>query len=409
MSAVPSSTTSSTTTTVANRAPQIREVAQARAELGETLTDAIVAFDPDGDPVEVRVSDAPQGFRATVNSRGTVTGFEWQPDEPGEWEVIVIATDPEGAVGVQTVELVARAPRPTPVVLAMGDSIAAGFGRDRSDFLGRDDCFRSEDDAYAVHATDRLVAAGALSGDAEVLLVACAGATIESLEESSVRATDASGSTLPESASQVEWARRLNPTIITLTIGGDDAGLFDTGSYFSESDTTEPQDASLEERLSLARDAIAQQLAPVLAELLRTTDAHIAITTYYDPTAREPVGVDGCADGCFRDAMERVYRLVNREIVEAASAVSETRISVVRLDGEADVWEAPNGAGPDFLREGLGPLQGIVDGITGGSSATCADRGDPPRDLISALDCVHPNSEGHEEIARRVADTLLAI
>ena len=87
----------------------------------------------------------------------------------------------------------------------------------------------------------------------------------------------------------------------------------------------------------------------------------------------------------------------------------EGRLSLVRLDGENDVWEAGNATGPDILREGLGPLDGLVDQLTGGGGATCASDGAPTRDLISGLDCVHPNTEGYDEIRRLVVEALLSI
>lgn len=387
----------STTTTQANRPPEFRELAVARAELGQTWSDAIVATDPDGDAVVVRMGEAPLGFSPVLSARGVITGFEWQPREPGQWTVDLEATDPSGATTNATLELVARASRETSLVLSLGDSIAAGFGRDRSDFLGTDDCFRSEADTYAVFATELLVEAGALDDDTEVQLAGCRDATVESLDNITVQATDAGGDARGEPATQLQMARALNPTIITLTIGGATGGLFDVESLFvpSTADNSEPHID--EDALAAAQQIIDEGLRDVLAELLRTTDAHVAVTTYYDPTAQDPVGVEGCRASCFTESMRRVVDALNASIVGAADAVSEDRISIVRLDGEVDVWEAAGGFGPGFLRDRFG------------SSATCADRGDPERALVSTLDCIHPNTEGHQEIGELVAATLLSI
>ena len=73
------------------------------------------------------------------------------------------------------------------------------------------------------------------------------------------------------------------------------------------------------------------------------------------------------------------------------------------------VWEAPNGLGIDALRDGLGPLQGIVDNFTGGTSALCAEDSGVDESLVSSLDCAHPNEDGHREIADIVATVLLSI
>lgn len=389
---------SATTTTIANRAPEFRRLSVARAELGQRFSEAIIASDPDGDDVTVRLGSAPPGFAPIINSRGSITGFDWRPLEAGEWEVEVTATDPFGARTTEAIQLVARAARSVPLVLSMGDSIAAGFGRDRSDFLGTDDCFRSEDDAYATRTTEALVDAGALAEDAEVLLLGCAGATSESLLAEPIHATDDAGGREEGERSPVAWAAMLNPTIITVTIGGEDMGFFERDLPLGDVSD-----------VASSRRELESQLDRVLDQLLRTTDAHIAITTYYDPTASDPIGVEGCRGDCFSDAMGALVDQLNDAIVGSSERASADRVSIVHLDGENDVWEASNGLGPDFLRENLGPFGGVLDRFTQGSSATCADGGSPPEDLVSSLDCVHPNTAGHRRISQLVTDALLSL
>jgi hypothetical protein len=211
-------TTVAPTTTVGNRPPSIRPMVSARAEIGQVFSDAIIASDPDGDPVVVDLGVSPSGFSPTVNARGGIIGFEWSPSVPGEWYVEVTATDTSGATTSAVLHLIARAERSIDLVLSMGDSIAAGFGRDRSDFLGTDECYRSEEDAYPTRTTDALVAAGALSDEAQVLLVGCDGMTSASLRSKVVRATDPEGDPVSGSATQVQWATDLNPTIIMLSL-----------------------------------------------------------------------------------------------------------------------------------------------------------------------------------------------
>lgn len=401
---VSAATTSSTssTTAVPNRPPEIRVATVGRAEIGQQLTEPILGFDPDGDDVVVTVSDGPLGFSPTLNARGRVTGFEWEPVEPGEWTVEVAGTDPDGATTSTEVLLVARNTRSIDLLLAMGDSIAAGFGRDRSDFLGSDECFRSEEDAYGLQTHGELSEVGALEADGDVLLVACAGATAEALLNTPVDATDPGGAVSDdEERSQVQWAVDLNPTIVTLTVGAADVGIFDPART-AEILTPGPN-------AELAQATFRENLDTILRQLVTATDAHIALTSYYDPTAAVPNGVDGCAATCFAEAFASAIESLNTTIIDVAGAYPEGRVSLVRLDGEDDVWEAGNATGPDVLRDGLGPLQGLVDQFTGGGGANCASTGGPQRDLISGLDCLHPNAEGHIEIRRLVVEALLSI
>lgn len=372
------------------------------------FSDSIVAFDPEGDDVVVRLGDGPSGFAPVVNARGRIIGFEWEPVEPGEWDVEVTGTDPDGLLVEETIRLVARYPRSVDLVLAMGDSIAAGFGRDRSDFLGDDDCFRSERDAYGLTAAQTLADVGSLTPDADALLIACTGATLQALTTEAVVATDRTGSVSAEPARpQIVWAADLNPTIVTLTIGATDLGLLDAQvleQLIRERSQSVDATVGLDQRL----DLIESELAEVLERLTTTTDAHIAITTYFDPTPSDPVGVEACPAECFADAMAELYAALNHRILSAISTVDDARTSIVRLD-ENDVWEAGNALGPDALRDGLGPLQGLVDRFTGGASATCANDSEPERDLVTSLDCVHPNEAGHDVVASRVVDELLSL
>lgn len=396
-------TTTTTTTAPVNRPPELRVVESGRAQIGQRLTEPILGFDPDGDDVNVTVANGPLGFSPTLNASGRVTGFGWEPIEPGEWTVLITATDPDGATATAEVLLVGRNPRSIDMLLAMGDSVAAGFGRDRSDFLGSDECFRSEDSAYGVRTHQALREVGALDDGADVLLVACSEATVRSLLDTPVQATQANGDVRNEDArSQVDWAVDLNPTIITLTTGVSNSGLFNAEEIAAIA-TSSAED--FDSRLG----TLEQDLDTVLERLVTATDAHIAVTTYYDPTATVPVGVDGCTGVCFADAFSDRMASLNVMLEQAVNQQPSGRVSLVRLDGINDIWEASDATGPDQLRDGLGPFQGIVDRFTSGGLATCASSGSPQRDLISGLDCLHPNVEGHDEITRLVVDVLLSI
>ncbi len=290
----------------------------------------------------------------------------------------------------------------------MGDSVAAGFGRDRSDFSGSDECFRSEGDAYGALVAAQLIEAGALSVDADTMIVACAGASAASLRGVQVQPTDENGDRFGDLGSQLDLAVEANPTIITLTIGTTDVSLFDAQRLIEPGADGDPDAARNVFLVDHGLNALDQNLRLALDTLVESTDAHIAITTLYDPTATSPFGVESCEAACFVTFMERLVEDINTVIVEAAADQPPGRVSVARLDGEADIWEASNGFGPDVLRD-LGPLENIVDVFTGGSSATCARTGAPDVALISTLDCVHPNEQGHREIARIVASVLLEL
>jgi len=395
-------TTSTTTTTIGPLPPELRLPDRARAEIGQVFSDAIVAADPNGDETVIEIAgDSPDGFTPTTNARGRITGFQWQPETAG-----VAVTQP--------MTLLARHPRDKSgdLLVAMGDSVAAGFGRDRTDFVGSDACFRSESDAYGVLVTESLIDAGSFSDDAEVIIAACSGATASSLGEAPVSPTDADGNSAGDTSSQLDIAVRSNPTVITLTIGAAELLLFDADPLIASS--TESSGGVVEPVIddfyfNGLLSSFEVDLHRVLDELTTSTDAHVVVTTWYDPTAAIPIGVEGCKGACFRRAMDELVSRANARIIEVASAQPEGRVSIARLDGDADVWEAANGFGIDALRDRLGPLQGLADSFTGGSSSTCADDGGPTIELVSTLDCVHPNSNGHEAIAAVVTEVLLSI
>ncbi len=405
-----STTAVQTTTTSAPAPPELVMAGIARAEIGQEFTDAVVAVDPNGDDTAIEVTGrAPAGFSTIQNSRGRLTGFRWQPERAGQWDVELTATDTGGLSTTETIRLIARYPRPRDLLIAMGDSVAAGFGRDRSDFAGSDECFRSEGDSYARHTYDALVEAGSLAEDAELLIVACAGATAATLSSFAVTATTADGEVVGEPQSQLDAVIERNPTIVTLTVGATDVSMFDAAALTNPGAADDPDRAIDQFLVDNALRRLTTHLGLTLDALVRSTDAHVVVTTWYDPTAAIPIGVEGCTGECMVSVMANVVEATNDVIVAAVAAQPAGRVSLARLDGQADVWEAKNGLGPDVLRDGLGPLQGLVDAFTGGTTATCADEGSPPQDLISSLDCSHPNEAGHREIARVVTETLLDI
>lgn len=411
-------TSTSTTTTVPPLPPTVEVLGSAEVLVGQAVSEAIVVTDPNEDEVVIRLfEDGAPGLVPLTNVRGRIIGFAWEPTEPGEWQVEVTATDPGGLVGSATVDLVARNEPSADMFLAMGDSIAAGFGRDRSDFVTSDECFRSESDSYAALAFEELIVAGALSAEAELLIVACSGVGATGLATVPTVPTDQNGDIVGESAApgalaQLERATLLNPAIVTLTVGAPEAGLIDLESFLEPGD---PENGEASPRMiddalvELRVDEIRRALTDSFDVLMTTTSAHVVLTTAYNPVASNPVGVDGCSGSCMVDASNAFVSSLNEMLLEVANSQREGRVSVARLDAEADVFEAPNGAGIDALRDGLGPLQGLVDNFTGGSNALCADDGGVEDSLISSLDCAHPNGEGQRAIADVVIRELLSI
>ena len=230
-------------------------------EAREVRPDAIVATDPDGDLATVEIDGAPRGFFPVTNSRGLITGFEWTPAEPGQWSMTVIATDTEGLGAREELLLIGRQPRSIDLVVAMGDSVAAGFGRDRSDYFTSDDCWRGESIAYPAAVVERLVAAGALAESTQLAVVACSGHTGADLLATPVIATDGSGDVRDgEARSQLQWAMDTNPTIVTITAGGADAQLLDPTPLLSDDAGDDPDlaldRAAFDERLDAFDDAL---------------------------------------------------------------------------------------------------------------------------------------------------------
>lgn len=380
------------------------------AVVGQQVSEAVIVTDPNDDEVIIRAfGDGVPGFSPVTNVRGGIIGFEWEPTEAGEWEVEVTATDTGGLVGAATVQLVAHHEPSVDMLFAMGDSIAAGFGRDRSDFAGADDCFRSEGETYSAFAFDALIEAGALGAQSELVIAACAAAGTGDLATLATSATNRDGDEVGDALPQLERATLLNPTIVTLTTGASDVGLFDLEEFLVEDAGQDPNAAvdalELDRRISTVR----ADLTNALDVLMRTTSTHVVLTTAYNPVASVPIGVDGCTGVCMVAASDRIVNELNEMILSVAATQREGRVSVARLDGDADVFEAPNGLGVDALRDGLGPFQGLVDAFTGGATALCADDGGVDDPLISTLDCAHPNEDGQRAIAEIVTAVLLSI
>ncbi len=395
-----------TTTTIPNRPPELRVVEDARVEVGGTRTEPIIATDIDGDPVIVRVDGGPPGFAPVVNARGLITGFEWTPINAGEWEVMVRATDPDGLDALRSIRLIARHPASDDLVLAIGDDIIAGVGRDRSDLVADDPCQRAEDRAWPTLAVATLVTVGSLPPSSEVWNLGCAGHVVADLGETSVQPTDATGDAVGEPTTAIDLVQTSNPAVVFVGVGVHDLGLHRPEAVldrFSQDDG-DAFEASV-------RD-VASELAGVVESILMTTDSIVVLTIDPNPTATRPNGIDECGGVCFAGAMERSWSTVDRTLTDTLSGLRtgvEERLVVVSLSASFDAHRAPNAAGPDALRDGLGILQGVVDRFTGGEDAFCDSGDGPDQSFVSSRTCVHPNDAGHEVIADVVVDAMASI
>lgn len=375
------------TTTRAPRPPVVDVVPELRASVGTSASLVVTASSPDGGPVTVRWHDLPPGAGSSV--AGDV---RWVPTDAGTWTATVTAADERGLETSATTTMVARYPaRPTTTV-AMGDSVASGHGRDRADYLGGDPCWRAEDLAYGTLVHESF----GDDGQAAVL-VACSGHGTSELWSTPVTADLADVG--PEPRPQIEWAVLANPGVITLTVGGNDIDFGDPGDVVV--------DGVLDrQRWEPRLDELAAGLASVLDRLVLATDATIVLTTYYDPSAEVPQGVDGCREQCFKAVVQEALVDLNATIADAAAA-HPGRVRVADLAERFAGHGAPNGLGPDGLRADGGGLLGDVIGDALGAVHPYCARGDTVGETwISRVDCVHPNDRGQREIARAVIDVL---
>lgn len=322
--------------------------------------------------------------------------LRWSPTEAdvGTHTVRSVRLDERGGWVVEETELTVRHPHRPDVYLALGDSIATGHGLDRWDYLGRDRCWRAEGAAYARHVTDGLAERGV---DVRRHIVACSGAFLEDL------ATDVLGGgpdgVVPDDrATQLDWAVRTNPGLITLTVGANDLGFVDPSDFIA--------DGGLDTQALATRLTIIEVgLTEIVDLLVDATDATIVVTDYHDPTADNPHGVDGCREACFASAAEEAVGLLSatvRRVVERHPA----RVLFADVATPFDGHGAGNGRGPDVSRLGRGPLSRFLPAPARGVSSYCA-KGDHDNDTwVNALDCVHPNGEGQEAYAEAVLAAL---
>lgn len=367
------------------------------ATVGGMATSVISARDSDGTVVSTWWSDLPDTATATG---GVLT---WRPTEAGTWTATVNAFDDRGATVSRPATLLARYPAHRDALIAMGDSIPSGHGLQETDYLGLDDCWRDAGEAYPRQVLDALVDVGLIERDAaELGLVACSGHDPDDLFETPV--TGGLVGTAPDGEdelTQLEWAVRANARIVTVTIGANDTGFVGPEKLLLPDNTLDRDDVARRMRI------VEADLTTILDRLVDATDSIVFVTTYYNPTASKPQGVEGCREECFREKAEEVVRALNDVIVDVGSDYGD-RVVVVDLFDLFVGHGAPNGVGPDGLREGgFGFLGELIGGLVSDVHPYCA-RGDTVDDSwINSIDCVHPDARGTTEIAQAVTAAIL--
>ena len=358
--------------------------------VGERLEARLSVGDPDGYVTRIAWHRPPPGFGSPG---GADDSFSWTPPVAGTWAGQVTATDDDGATTTSYVTFIARHPYRQNVLVALGDSVAAGFGLDLTDALLGDPCWRAPGAGYPKGVMDRLVEEGRVpfAGEARVVLAACAGSSTVDVWATPTWWPPGAPEDLGEPGwSQLDWAVHLNPRYVTLTVGANDMGVVDLSVF----EGGELDRSELDRRL----DAVAGGVGYLLDELVARTDARIALTNYYNPTATEPTGLGGCRGECFAEQAAQVHEALNEALVGAA-ARHDARVQLVDVASLFEGHEAGDALGPDWLRDPIETFLGVQ------VRAYCS-QDDPPGSWVSSFDCIHPNGDGMAAIAEAVAEAL---
>ena len=383
-----------------NSAPRLEHALDLAGRIGSVESVVIPVVDAEGDAVTVAVT-GPPGLSVAPASAGAWR-LRWDPRNTGPAAASLTLTDEHGATRTVPVSLRATNPRFDDTMLGLGDSVASGHGLQRRDYLQRDECWRAEGEAYPALVHEGLVERGALGPDGDFHLLACSGATLADLLDDPV--TGGPAAAAPDGVSkmsQVDWAVAVNPELVTLTAGANTLGFTDAWNLIEADGDID----SVE--LRRRRDRVEQDLHAVLTRLVDHTDARIVITNYYNPAAREPQGVDGCERACFRRRSEEVVDDLHFSLSSVAARFPRDRVELVDLIEAFEGHGAPNGLGPDGVRSGaVGWVRELIGAPLEGVHPYCAHGHDDAGSWINYVDCVHPDSRGHREIADAVLAAL---
>ena len=359
------------------------------ATVGESV-DLVIDVEGGGD-VDL-VASAFVGEPPGVGEDGT-----WTPVTAGTWDATVVLTDDQGRTSEHPVRFSSRYPANPDTLVAVGDSIASGHGLQVRDYLGGDPCFRS-DDGYPNLVATGLVERGIFGDAGAAFVVACSGARVADV--STVPVTGGSPDWAPtgvDELTQLDWVIRANPAVVTVTVGINDIGFVEPAALIVDGRL---DDAVFDARVA----AMAVELDELVGRIIDATDADIVVTGYYNPAAARPQGVEGCRVDCFRAIAGKAVDSLDDAIASALPA--SPRVRFVALAERFADHGAPNGLGLDSARAGEGLLGELFGGPFVGTQSYCA-RGDTVGESwINALDCVHPDDEGHRQIAAAVLEAL---
>lgn len=392
-STTPSSDPTTTTTTEAVRPPSLTVEDRLVAGIGTTSSFSITASAVDGGDVELTADGLPPDARLDGST------LEWRPPASGSWDVTITATDTDGASVSETVEMAARWPRRDDLLVALGDSVAAGHGLDALDYLGLDPCFRADGAGYPRRVADGLALAGSLPAPIEVGVVACTGATASQLLGTPVRAA-IPGLDVDGPLTQVDWAVRSNPGYVVLTVGANDARFTEPSELVGDDGLDED---GLDERLA----GFGDELGTILDRLVTETDARIVVTTYHNPVADDPNGVEGCTGECFRDAVAGALGRLGDAIGAAVDDQPADRVTLADLGDTFAGHGAGRRLGADLLSQNAeGAIADLVRELADLTDPYCSAGASPVETWVSVVDCVHPDAAGVATYAEVVLDAL---
>ena len=370
--------------------PTVIVPAEMRVRVGREAI-VLVRVDNHGyGPAALFAPSLPDG--ATFDAETGLIRWQTDADDVGTHKIVVTAVS-DRRFTRREIPVYVRYPINGQDYLAMGDSVASGHGLQRRDYLGLDSCWRDGGEAYPAKVQDGL-------GNGDMWMVACSGVTTAELFTAPVTGgpSDITGE---GRMSQVDWAIRTNPGVITLSVGANDLRFDSPGDYASGD--------QFDVGLAVRRlDDFRIDLDAVLDRLVDATDADIIVTTLHNPTALNPHGIDGCEGPCFRQATTLVLDTMNAAI-ENLVANYPGRVAVADVVPVFAGHEAKNGRGPDGIRAGRGFFGSLLPLPTRGIQAFCA-KGHPEVDtFINTVDCVHPNGEGTQAYADVVLEALATL
>jgi len=367
-----------------------------RAIISEGTNQAI-ATDSDGTIAEVRILQGPDELAVMADHT-----LRYRPLSAGTQTARVRVTDSQGLAVVGEVTLLGRFRGHPQALVGLGDSVPSGHGLDIEDYLGNDPCWRGPN-SYPRQTFDLLNNAGVFpTGQGEFSLLACSGYDVDDLFEREVSGGFSNITPVSGKRTQLEWAIRSNPRFVTMTIGANDTGFVGPAKLFLEDGVTldRPQ---VERRMAV----IKQDLTFVIDELLAATDATVFVSNYYNPTAENPQGIPTCRLQCFRSAADEVVGAMNETIETVVRGYDPGQVVFVDFETPFIGKGAPNGYGPDGLREGgFGVLGDLIAGEVQDVHPYCARGETVGASWVSPADCVHPDARGTSELAKIMAAAI---